>query len=121
MYRITVEKETTKTVMTTAAWQIIARRKISGEEVDLLEADERKYCKPNGDGSFTYEEWGYPPKQETEKEVTVIIYEQRVESVDMGKLIASINNLQLAQPVPSSVSTSPMLPPHLVPHQAPVA
>ena len=68
-YKITIEKIVTQTSLTTPSWQVV-RQTDSGKD-----------------------EYGYPPAIETTVQKELKIFEQTVDTLDIGAVVAVVNQL----------------------------
>src|SRR5262245_36629242 len=91
-YKITIEEITQKTVTEKGEWCVVEKRlrtKDEWEEIEKFIAESQRAKI----GDIQQEVYGYAPDRTVTRETQRTIYEQRVETLDIKDVIASVNRM----------------------------
>jgi hypothetical protein len=89
-YTITIEE--TKTVCSDeqGAYCQDGREFISAQEYEALDFDDRKRFNLQADGMYARDTYSYPPKRTVVKQVSIKVYEQVVDTLDINLVILAV-------------------------------
>jgi len=94
MYKITITKIEKVKHLEEPKWQVVDRRPYTEKELQEYSASRYGVNREQISAEDRKEVYGYPPPREVEAEETHEVYSQRVNDMNLAKVIMAVNDLK---------------------------